>query len=125
MQVHIPNKPALVSFLCFFVGLAPTFMLIPLLSEQVFRFGGTHSKGILGEEAGLLLLFWARIPGLIFGEPAFQDSAFFGIVPNGFAGWVITVLFWTGVSVIFWFVSLLFRRKINRSGSIRAKQAAP
>lgn len=121
MRIHVQNKLVLVLLLCVVVGLAPTLMLIPLLSEKLFRLSGIYHKGILGKQAGALLLLWSRIPGLIFGEPTFQDSMFYGIAPKGFAGWLITVLFWAGVSVILWSLTLLFGRKTTRSGSISAE----
>jgi len=97
-------------------------MMVSMVEQMLMQLAGTVSSGFLRDPAFLTLMFWVGIPGSIFGEPAFRHSMFFGIVPEGYVGWLMTVLFWIGASVFLWSVTLLFRRKATHA---KAEQAVP
>jgi hypothetical protein len=109
MKRSIRNKYVLASFLLVFVALTPILMLLSMIERDVIHpIIGSYSHGYLNDPASLMGILWFAAPVSLFGEPAFTHGLF-GWGPNGISGWLITLLFYTVLSICLWSITLLFK----------------
>jgi hypothetical protein len=113
MKRSIRNKYVLASFLLVFVALTPILMLLSMIERDVIHpIIGSYSHGYLNDPASLMGILWFAAPVSLFGEPAFTRGVF-GWGPTGISGWLITLVFYTVLSICLWSITLLFRGKSN------------